>query len=831
MLTWTTASFIPPTTTADPGALATQAQTLMDQSGRIIGRGSEVAQQMTTTAVDFSELVAAPLKQHSGFSLQASERAMEGAAWGSTVTSRWSTEVQTFIDTTTALKTDWDTAVGNHFGISRSAYPTVEEFHNAVNAAGAVKYQEVSTAANAAYDTFKAQAAAVGQQLAGGPTPANLQALAAGGAGGTWAMFNLFGAQAAPNLLDGAYGTTLAGLLASGLREDTLTPQVRSSLQSLMALLGTANAGKTLSADEMAFVENFLKGLDQPWPGHWSGQDTMLFALPDHLQTSTLSQVDQQLIMGAAGGGIIALSNSAYAKGALPALPPSVQGLVDRYFGLKTDGSPLPLETKSQLLELGALFGAANEEGLKDLKAGLPLSAALTLGVADTTPGTGPVPPSELLNILDVSTRNHDANAALLTGDLTHPGFGSATPEHVLRGVFGRVWSDGGGAAAGLIDWIPGALTGNDPHLQREAAESYMSVFKTMTNMEAGGHWNESAYTFFTDGYGELEGHQQAPIGVANKKIADALASSTIPFLHAFADPLAEHIVDGKVVELMSGMNWTLDPAQRGMYFDMGGRARMFELIMGSPTAADSLGEAVYAQAYLDAAKLPDWTDDEAVKHAEREGRLQGYLDSGYRNVQADGVEDADIATAQNKQNSAWMRAGAAVAKEVFTTHPALRAANWGWDLFVKEAFEIGKWGPNVTEAEGGLFSPEKKPSTPEDSVSLEDTTTRFGYSIIESLVTDPASGRTLDELHRSHPELTSETAPQSGQWRLRPLEDLLLAYKPLDRTTHVYKIEEMQESFRNFLGPATAARYNDYLLFLDDVRENYRETYSKPLK
>jgi hypothetical protein len=754
MITWTEESFIPPTTTADPGALAEQAQTLMNYSGRIIGRGTEMADQMNATAVDFSELVAEPLKQNAAFSLDASKKAMEGAIWASSVTRQWAADVSTFLNTTNTLKREWDTAARNLFGVVRSSFPTVEEFHAAVNAAGAKMYGEVNPAAIAAHETFLSQAAAAGQQLAGGPDPANLQALAAGAAGGSWAMFNIFGAAAAPRVLTGADGTVLAGLLADGLREDTITPQVRDSLQSLMALLGTANTGKTLSADQMAFVGNFLKGLDQPLPGLLSDQESMLFALPDHLQFSPLSQADQQLIMGAAGAGIIALSNPAYAKGALTPLPPTVQALADRYFGLHTDSSPLPPETKTQLLELGALFGAANAEGLKDLEAGLPLSAALTMGVVDTNPGGYAVPPAELMNVLDVSTRNHEASAALISGDLTHPAYGDATPEHVLRGVFGPQWSDEGAVASRLVNWIPKYSLSSDPAEQRLGSQTAFDLFTTMTNDEPGLYWNESAHQFFTDGYGGIDGDAAASLGKANPEIARALGDITFSHLPNFGQ---------ETPGTGNSFAWNDDPEQREFSLDARTRASVFELVMADGVAADTLGSRVYSLAMADASSLHRWeTLGTTALLGNENGRLLGLLDGAYGNLQADtgaGVEGAGTAgTASDARHSAWARGGASILKEIggelFNKVPGLKTLSTAGTIFIKNILEAPKWVIPVGQAEGvwlsyasaGDGNPVKL-----DLPRYEEVNFELAHRAVEGMLLDDANSTlTIDEVQQA---------------------------------------------------------------------------------
>lgn len=859
-------SFDPPDTKADPDELSAQAGFLQAHSGRVIGRGTDVVDQMKAAAVEFSDLVAAPLAREGGNFTAAAQTAMEGAVYGSMVTNQWAIWVREFKTARQALIDEWAAAVGGNFGVKESevggttpnltpaerAQATAE----ATAYAGQLKLAELNERATALWETFKGQAADAGAMLKGGPTPENLRALAGLGAG-TWLGFNLWGLDAAIPVT-GSDGQALVDALMAAMKNgDPLPPELREQLETL--LLVAQRAGNLqdiedadLTAGEMGFLQTLFGALDTTD----AGETGRLFDIAGFLADSGFSKEDQQFALTALGGGLIALSNPAVGGGS-DRLPESVRKIVDIYAGRRENGRH-PKALMDMLTGLAPMLGATGKEvvvngekvSLDGLKAGREFSTALVYSVADIVDSPRFAPklhPSELGQlddvvggVMEVATRDLDLNHDLLTGEVKHPVYGDDSVEHLLRGVFGRNWEDDGKAAAKLIDWIPGALHGSDPFLARDAAESYASLVNTMTSDEINGSWKDSAFTFFTDAYGRIDGFESAPLGMANPHVAQALASSTIPFLEWYADPQAKIEVDGKMVERDTEVNWAIDPEDRGAYFNMTDRARMFELIMGSKDASDMLGEAVYAKVYLDGYNLPGWADGDghadlglpgggdgegAEMYAKRTGRLIGFLQAGYDAVYADGVEDADAVTASNKQESAWVRAGAAAAKEIVTSVPGIRPAKVGWDVLVKEAFEVGKWGPNVTEAQGWAFGGADAPGKGDGPMTHEKINVYFGHNIVDGLTSDPGSGRTLEELREHDPNLVVKDA-KTGELRMRTPEEIEQAYDPVNGSD--YSLDKTLDSYRQFLGPGNTTRYNEYVGTLDDISEEYREKYAR---
>ncbi|WP_026932531.1 hypothetical protein [Glycomyces tenuis] len=747
----TIGSFDPPTTTADEGALQDQAQTLQDHSGRIIGRGTDVMQQMNTTAVDFSELVAEPLKTHGGFSLTASEKAMEGAVWGSTTTRQWATDVATFKRTIADLETEWAAAVADKFGTP----PDATEAQ--IAAAGQQKLNDVNGRANTAYELFKEHATTAGSMLKGGPTPENLQALAAAG-GGSWATFNMFGTQAGPPPVTGAQGAALAQLLrdrlASGDLDLDLFRQIRTMLRGVAeGAQVLQEVGGQLTAGQLGFLEQFYAGLEGPLMAQGPDQLDLLYRLPDLLEGRDIAPAAQNMVLAAVGGGLLALSDKRIGGGA-DRLPESMRPLMDRYFGGGYEpGTVMGGGVTDRLHGLAQMFGATADYGLDRLEGGEELSAALTFAVADANAGGFYYQPehADLIDLIEVGTRNTDANLAMLTGGIQHPAHPAtperpaATPEYLVRNVLGAKWDDQGAAAAGLVNWL------GDPKITEqygdEATKATYNLITAATNRDPAGWDGPSTYEVLTDGFGSIGAYEAAPLGVANPHIAQAMSRIAVNNLPYFDDA----DTGGP-----SQLTLSSDPKVDDMYLSLQSREDFFELAMGDQTGADLLGESVYTTILEDARYAGQWEDlAEAETHGENAGTLARLLDTGVQRLAADAQADADATTTSNTKQAAWFRAAAAAFKELI---PIGRLGS-ATGTAAKQLLEAPKWAPGAMAAEGWVWGSGQTPDGTQVGTRIDYESVKLGstHAVVEQLLADPDSGVDIDDVRAVDSRLLDE--------------------------------------------------------------------------
>lgn len=748
-----------------------------NKSGVILGRGAEVVEQMKSTAVEFTDLVSERLRERGTESIEAARTAMQGSVWGSTITGKWADSAETYQQIAANYSNLWSEAVAGGFGVTaESAGVTAgmpsdvqaKVMDNAMADAGANQLANMQGVVNRAYEKYKADAKTSGAMLTQGPTPANLKALAAGG-GTTWAMFNAFGAAAGVPPLTGKTGEEFAEWLRDFINEDEALPgDKRKMLEAILALATEAQNkqqnGGNLTPDQLDFLEQFFKGMDQPWTEHNPIRTGVLYLIPDILEGSKTPEADQALIMAAMGGGMLALSDPRIGGGGTR-MPESMKTLVDHFFGTGKR-PPYSNETAAELRGLGKFFGAMEGRGFDKLEGGKEYSAALTLAVADADSSFRTGSEDELIDVLEVSTRNRDANAGLLTGALQHPDYGKDTPEHVLRGLFGPQWKDEGAAAAGLIDWIGDDAASNDKAERDRAAASAFALFTTMTNEKASEHWNESAYDFFSDGYGGIGKFENAPIGAANPAIAMSMAKSAAPYLEYFS--AADNDGDSAL---------TMQNPVSQMYLSMDTRQSFIELIMGDPAAGEGFGTAAYKHVLAEAAYANQWPDTEAAKsQAMESGMLMGLLDTGFNRVFEDAQVDADRATALATQHANWSRAAAASAKELILELPGVKSLGTLANQGIRQLTESLKWTPGAAQAHNFIWekgtTPDPKDFDQTWDRSKEQYDLAVNHAVIQQLVKDPKSGITIADIEAVDPRLV-----ENG--KLRSADELLSANEP----------------------------------------------------
>ncbi|MFE9243577.1 hypothetical protein [Nocardiopsis sp. NPDC006938] len=105
-------------------------------------------------------------------------------------------------------------------------------------------------------------------------------------------------------------------------------------------------------------------------------------------------------------------------------------------------------------------------------------------------------PQIPLSDLLDVTTRNEQANYDILTGERSHPGHDIDDPRsegmpefkensQALLGLYAHNWDDDGKAVAGLTDWIPEFAQGT-PEQAQMAGEATVALMETLAGGEHG---------------------------------------------------------------------------------------------------------------------------------------------------------------------------------------------------------------------------------------------------------------------------------------------------------------------------------------------------------
>ncbi|GAB3996533.1 hypothetical protein GCM10029992_16930 [Glycomyces albus] len=382
------------------------------------------------------------------------------------VTGKWAADVKTYKTRREELIEEWEEAVDDDFGVdraalgaeigadspSKSADAIDREVETAVAEAGQEKLTEMNGQAGTAWEEYKENASEAGRMLTAGPNPEDLRVLTGGGAA-SWLPFNLWGTDASIPVT-GSDGRDLAEALHEAMRNgDELTPELRAQLEMVYAIADRAQDsqgidGAELSADELEFLEEFYAYMDNIDGGERDVDVHRYYNPLYHVaewaeDSETMSAEDRNLLLTALGGGILALSNERVGGG-YDRLPDTMRSALE---GADSDFDIVGASNMAVLDGLSPLFGGVlGDPYLASLEGGRDFSAALTGAVADGTYLNGAqnvYDSGEFSNLLGVSTRNHEANADILSGDWQIPKYGDDTAEFVTRGLFGFDWEDG----------------------------------------------------------------------------------------------------------------------------------------------------------------------------------------------------------------------------------------------------------------------------------------------------------------------------------------------------------------------------------------------------
>lgn len=339
--------------------------------------------------------------------------------------------------------------------------------------------------------------------------------------------------------------------------------------------------GAHLSADEVAFLHEFYNGMgDRLWdlPGYiradqhrWDEPGINPFGWFGD-EADGFDATTQDDMLGWLGTGMLALSNNQLWPPSLREhdpmdpdagyhLPETVIDLVsqtalDRDQMIRYPQMGVMVERWDDFAALAHLL----EHTPADLEAGTTFSEQTTTRVAELaaaaqlyhdsdTPGLMTATPlffsepvsTVLEPLLEVSTRNHEANHNLLTGDAAGP-FTRVNlhadlddRQLLLAGVYGFEWSDDGAAAAGLTDWISerADTAAADGRYDPMATEAAAALVDLVTTTERGEGHDGATDDYRVDMYDRL----METFGERNPEIARSFSRVASSYLDDFSEP------------------------------------------------------------------------------------------------------------------------------------------------------------------------------------------------------------------------------------------------------------------------------------------------------
>lgn len=352
---------------------------------------------------------------------------------------------------------------------------------------------------------------------------------------------------------------------------------------------------------------------------------------------------------------------------------------------------------------------------------------------------------------MDVGTRNHEASAAILTGEYSS---GEKLTDYDRADMVGYAlkhdWDDGGDAAGGLIDWIRDSGGSGDPTRVALADRAFSGLFDFATS------------TADSNNFSNLMNANTAgdAIGKINPHLAGALREASLPYLNILAG--GESGVHGH-----PGFDPDVAPDEMQRR-----TARLFTLIAsdntyGAPTDENPDGTGAGADLYRDildqtirngtvAGELASTEPHQARSLAELSANLRALGQSGLYGAEYDLQLDENVRTEADNAADTKIRNIVTSASAGLTgvPHPAVIAVGAAgtaaspWLLPAESAGDI-EFRPPTGVGSGGTAA--------EDEI-------RLVYGALRGIDAAPDAGAPAEWY--------------SGDGRLKPLADILSEHK-----------------------------------------------------
>ncbi|MEU3023907.1 hypothetical protein ACFW3Z_18535 [Nocardiopsis alba] len=579
---------------------------------RLLGRADDLEGSFDSAATHFTDIIAWDIKGRGNDNYQLWVDAAVALEYAADVTSQWSEYVQHFWDTRNEIWDEWDEAVSS--AISRvpaeyaeatitSSYPEREGFFSSIGGSDANKcrdlYDELSTKlegfnerARNNLEKYEERAEEIREMLEQGATDVNVQKLIDAGHS-SWGYQNLD-----PNKyleleadfdLSAEGGDEAAEEMAPYWSGEKPLDDRYYELMLVLSTIGTnaRNAqhdGNELDEETIDFLEAFYTRLELEGGGPRAG----VLSVPGWMEGDHLSKEEREQALGILGDGILALSDPQLGGG-YENLPESIRMATEGPF-LVTDPNAPPYDMGSYQTDAQAL-GKLLQHTSEDIQGGYTFSTNLTMSAGSynyfwgSEGDNGWLTSEELAPLVDVGTRNEDANYYILTGE--HPqgapnvdlDYHDSFREQTVQGLFTYEWHDQGEIAAKLIDWIPENSQSDDPDERNKAGEAASKFIEMITT--------EEMHEALTDTGVNLGESKDASFTEFNTKIAHELYEVFDSYIFSFA---ASVVKDG--TDVVTGIG-EYNPETEAFNIGVQERTAYMQYLMGDEqTALNTINSA-----------------------------------------------------------------------------------------------------------------------------------------------------------------------------------------------------------------------------------------------
>ncbi|WP_017542932.1 TPR repeat region-containing protein [Nocardiopsis prasina] len=648
-------------------------------NARVLGRADDLGGGFDAAAQQFTDIIAWDIRGHSEEDVQKWRDAAVTVSYAASVAEMWADAVKAFKDERDAQISTWETSKSEKESAVPSAYQgdRITESHPQADGflwtdwgAGDEKkcrdlYNELSTVQEGLitreqtnWDKLEEIAEDARRMLEEGPTPDNVSKLIEAG-NASWGFLSLDPSRYSSLIGDDIELTPenaeeYANDLAAYWSGDRPIDDRYHELMLVMSMLGTSakqhqENGTEFSSDEVGFLEEFYKQLEEPYLRDGVGAGVMLY--PELMAESGMSDEERERALGVLGDGLLALSDPRIGGG-YDSLPQSFRYAVEGpWINPDADGK-MPATPVSMGMDMKAL-SAFMEHTDDNLEAGYGLSTNLHLATGafldawghEVHDSDGVLPDSEQVShMVDVASRNKDSNYYILTGEHLNeePGVPHGDADlrtQALEGTLTFEWHDDGHTARQLTDWLAEDVHSEDPELSQRAGDAFTGFMETITDSEMHDALTNTGVSV-TEGDNE---YSDASFTQFNGALADSLADIFDAHIYSFANG---DILDtnGNAVKGIGDF----DPDTGYVRMGPDERAQYMQLLMGNDETAGRVVNSVDVYQQIEAVAYLESGD--GATSARGSAQLQGLLERALYLESADRSADLDATIARETQ-------------------------------------------------------------------------------------------------------------------------------------------------------------------------------------
>ncbi|WP_444962140.1 TPR repeat region-containing protein [Nocardiopsis sp. M1B1] len=623
-------------------------------NARVLGRADDLNGSFDSAAGEFTDVIAWDVRSLSEEDLQNWRDAAVSVTYAASAAERWGDVVKAFHDERDAQITEWESsrtakenAVPSKYQDDHitASHPQADGFLWTDWGAGdearcRALYDELVTVQEGLisreqtnWQKLQDGAEEIRTMLEQGPTPENVRKLMDSG-NASWAFLNLDPSRYS-SLIDDSELTPenaeqYADELAAYWSGDKPLDDRYHEMMLVLTMVGTGarqnqQDGTQLSPEEIAFLEEFYAQLEEPYRRDGAGAGIMVY--PELMAESDMSDEEREDALGVLGNGLLALSDPALGGG-YDNLPESFRYAVEGSWINPDAENKLPGTPVSMGMDMKALsaFMEHTDEGLQG-GYGLSTNLHLTTGAfldawGDDPDPDGVLPDSEQVShIIDVASRNTDANYYMLTGDHLNGEEGVDHGDEDLRtraleGTLTHEWHDDGRTARQLTDWLAEDIHSEDPDVRQRAGDGFAGFMETITD-------KDMHTALVNTGVDVTEGdneYSDASFTQFNGELADSLADVFDAHIYSFANG---EVLDGGDVPNSGIGKFEADKSFVNMGPDE--RAMYMQLLMGNDETAGRVFSSVHTYQQLESiAFLENGNETTTAGGA---GQLQGLLE------------------------------------------------------------------------------------------------------------------------------------------------------------------------------------------------------------